>query len=260
MTPTESRHQARGSARIQLWPGGSAWVGQAEGATDVHSHHAIQIALAPGGGRMRFRPPDGDWQAYAAVVIAAHQEHAFDALGDRVAFLFVEPETREGRAIRARFPAGISALDEDLLAQTPTLVAACGENGHAIADAELVAAARALIAALAACATPVALPDARIARAIALLRAGLQQPVSLDGIAAAVHLSPERFRRLFLQETGSRFRPYVLWLRLEVAIAAYAGGQSLTDAASAAGFADSAHFARTFRRMFGIAATSLRPE
>jgi AraC-like DNA-binding protein len=33
---------------------------------------------------------------------------------------------------------------------------------------------------------------------------------------------------------------------------------SLTDAAQSAGFADSAHLSRTFRRMFGIAADSLR--
>ncbi|KAI3602682.1 hypothetical protein D8I24_3233 (plasmid) [Cupriavidus necator H850] len=47
-------------------------------------------------------------------------------------------------------------------------------------------------------------------------------------IAAAVHLSPERFRHLFLEETGIRFRPYVLWLRMEVAIASYAAGNNLT--------------------------------
>ncbi|TFV92899.1 helix-turn-helix domain-containing protein, partial [Oxalobacteraceae bacterium OM1] len=67
-------------------------------------------------------------------------------------------------------------------------------------------------------------------------------------------LSPERFRHLFLEETGIRFRPYVLWLRLETAVASYAAGSSLTEASHAAGFADSAHFSRTFKRMFGIQA------
>jgi len=38
---------------------------------------------------------------------------------------------------------------------------------------------------------------------------------------------------------------------------AFASGASLTDAALGAGFADSAHFSRTFRRMFGTAAAAL---
>jgi AraC-like DNA-binding protein len=38
----------------------------------------------------------------------------------------------------------------------------------------------------------------------------------------------------------------------------YAAGASLTEAAHEAGFADSAHFSRTFRRTFGLPAASLR--
>jgi len=49
-----------------------------------------------------------------------------------------------------------------------------------------------------------------------------------------------------------------LWLRLMRAVERFAAGASLTDAAHEAGFADSAHLSRTFRRMFGIAAGSLR--
>jgi len=42
------------------------------------------------------------------------------------------------------------------------------------------------------------------------------------------------------------------------AVEIFAGGGSLTEAAHRAGFSDSAHLSRTFRRMFGIAAVSLR--
>jgi len=80
----------------------------------------------------------------------------------------------------------------------------------------------------------------------------------MSEIAEAVHLSAERFRHLFLQETGIRFRPYVLWLRLELAVAAYAAGHNLTEASHAGGFADSAHFSRTFRRMFGVPAVGVQ--
>lgn len=42
------------------------------------------------------------------------------------------------------------------------------------------------------------------------------------------------------------------WLRLQHALAAVQAGASLTAAAHAAGFADSAHLTRSCRAMFGI--------
>jgi AraC family transcriptional regulator len=95
---------------------------------------------------------------------------------------------------------------------------------------------------------------------VELIRGRLDEPIRLAEIADAVFLSPDRFRHLFIEETGIRFRPYVLWLRIELALAAYAAGKSLTEASHAGGFADSAHFSRTFRRMFGIAPASLQRE
>ncbi|MCC7134500.1 MAG: helix-turn-helix domain-containing protein, partial [Gemmatimonadales bacterium] len=65
---------------------------------------------------------------------------------------------------------------------------------------------------------------------------------------------------LFVQEVGLAFRPYVLWLRLNRAVEAFAAGEALTAAAYQAGFSDSAHLSRTFRRMYGIAAASLQLE
>ncbi|MEO8445525.1 MAG: AraC family transcriptional regulator, partial [Gammaproteobacteria bacterium] len=99
--------------------------------------------------------------------------------------------------------------------------------------------------------------DGRIERAVALIRERLAETVQLGQVAAAVHLSPERFRHLFVEQTGVRFRAYILWLRLESALGAYVAGKSLTEAAYAGGFADSAHLSRTFKKMFGIAAASV---
>jgi AraC-like DNA-binding protein len=93
-----------------------------------------------------------------------------------------------------------------------------------------------------------------------MLREQLADSIPLQRIASAVHLSPDRFRHLFVAETGVTFRAYLLWLRLERSLTAYIAGESLTDAALTGGFADSAHFSRTFRKMFGIAPASVRPE
>jgi AraC family transcriptional regulator len=72
-------------------------------------------------------------------------------------------------------------------------------------------------------------------------------------------LSPGRFRHLFVAETGTSFRAYVLWMRLNVAIQFAMAGESWTAAAHVAGFADSAHLTRTFKRMFGMNPAALVP-
>ena len=52
--------------------------------------------------------------------------------------------------------------------------------------------------------------DPHVGRAIEWLRARLDSTVSLQQVAAAVHLSPSRFRHLFVAQTGMAFRAYVL--------------------------------------------------
>ena len=89
------------------------------------------------------------------------------------------------------------------------------------------------------------------------MRARLDAGVTLKEAAAAVHLSPGRFRHLFVAQTGATFRAYVLWARVEFAVAAAMAGRSWTAAAQEAGFADSAHLSRTCRRMFGLAPATL---
>lgn len=86
----------------------------------------------------------------------------------------------------------------------------------------------------------------------------LDAPLSLPEAASAACLSPSRARHLFVAQTGLPFRAYVLWLRIQRAVQLYAAGASLTDAAHEAGFADSAHLSRTFRRTFGLPAAALQ--
>ena len=104
---------------------------------------------------------------------------------------------------------------------------------------------------------PKGTPDRRVLRAIRMLSDRIDDPPTLGEAAAAVGLSPGRFQHLFVAETGLPYRGYALWLRLGRAVDVFAAGGSLTDAAHDAGFADSAHLSRTFRRMFGLAPSSL---
>ncbi|QEZ46665.1 helix-turn-helix transcriptional regulator [Cupriavidus oxalaticus] len=246
-----------GTGRIVLWRGGSIWIGHAEEQTGFHAHHAIQVTLALSGGPVRVQSPGEDWAAYQAAIIAANHPHAFEARGALIALIFTEPESHEGRMLRERFRAGVASLTPGAFATEAAALAAAYHSDAP--DKDLILRARAVTARLTlAQPSPPKVLDKRIEHAIEVLRERIGETVTMTEIAEAVHLSPERFRHLFLKETGIRFRPYVLWLRLELSLASYAAGHNLTEASCAGGFADSAHFSRTFKRMFGVLAVGVR--
>lgn len=250
------------SGRVYFWQSGSLWIGRGRGRSDWHDHHAHQLALALEG-EFRFRTDrQGPWTEYRAAIVPSHRPHEFELDGTAVAHLFVEPESTEGRALSRRYASlGVSALP-------PTAARKCADMLFAAlqvnADSEAMkATGRAAVATLAgidAATTARQEGDARVGRALDYIKARVRTPVSLSDAATAAALSPSRFRHLFIQETGTTFRAYLLWLRINVAIEAAMAGASWTEAAHDAGFADSSHLARTHKRMFGIEPTAIRHE
>ena len=247
-----------GIGRIYMWNGGSLLIGQSTGATAVHAHHAVQIALTTGRA-LHFRSEKGDWNEYRGVVITPDYPHAFDGLHEVVAHVFVEPESRDGRALLERLGASgiVSASDSDIEASVPLLF----DPWSRTRDAQtMIPAGQRVIRHFAGGVEPASLIDDRVARAVAYLKQNLGRTISLDEVADAVNLSPGRFRHLFVEETGMALRPYILWLRFQRAWELISAGQNLTSAAHGAGFADSAHLSRTSRRMFGIPPVALQLE
>jgi AraC family transcriptional regulator len=245
-----------GIGRVLLWSGGSLWIGRDAGLVLAHAHHAIQISLALTG-RLRLRS-DGNsgWCEYTGAIVLPHQRHQFDGAGESVAQIFVEPETAQGRALLQRYAA---APIHSLPGETIEALAAPLRDAFVVRAGNdvLIAASQRLVALL--CASePAALSvDPRISRAIECLRSRLGGPITLGEAAAVAHLSPSRFRHLFVEQTGMSLRTYLLWARVEAAVGAAMGGLSWTDAAHDWGFTDSAHLSRTCRRMFGLAPSML---
>jgi AraC family transcriptional regulator len=247
-----------GTGHFVSWDGGCILIGRATAVTPMHSHYATQIAfgIEPG---IRFRPSDQEeWTEYGGAIIPSRQPHTMDA--SRVpanAVIFVEPETRAGRALSELYlRGGIAALPDDTLAGVvPALFDAWKErrSTSAVADA-----AHRVVQALTGGVQPAVVSDERILRAISYIKSHLDAPLTLEEVAGEAFLSPSRFRHLFVEETGMGLRPYILWRRFLSVWDRLMAGDSLSSAAHHAGFADAAHLTRTSRRMFGFPPSALQ--
>jgi AraC family transcriptional regulator len=252
-----------GIGRIVMWQGGCLWIGRDAGRALPHAHHSIQISVAldePDGTFLFRGASSGEWQRFEAAIVLPHHPHEFDGCDGSVAHVFVEPETERGRALLSRLNgAGIAGLAADDVRRGAAELRR-GWRAKTADDRVLLAASDRLIDEL--CgpidARPATTP--RIAAAVAFISSRIATDVSLADVAAAVHLSPSRLRHLFVEEVGTTFRGYVLWRRILHAAAAMMDGRSWTEAAHDAGFADSAHLSRTFRRMFGVSPRTLIKE
>jgi AraC family transcriptional regulator len=247
-----------GTGHFVSWDGGSLMVGRAKGIVPIHAHYAIQIAFGSQPG-IRFRSSEREnWTEYGGAIIPSRQPHTMDATV--VPFnvvMFIEPETREGRALSEIYLRdGIAPLPDDKLADVvPQLFAAWQEQRTAGAVTE---AARRVVYALTGGVEPAVVSDQRILRAISYIKSHLDSELTLEEVAGEAYLSPSRFRHLFVEETGMALRPYILWRRFVRVWELLTDGASLSTAAHRAGFADAAHLSRTSRRMFGFPPSALQ--
>lgn len=127
-------------------------------------------------------------------------------------------------------------------------------DGHAIDLLTAIWSAAGGVAPLA-----VGAPDA-VARAQDYLREHLAEPVRLDEVAAAVHLSPFHLHRRFRERTGTTMHRYLMGLRVgEAARLLAATDLPVAVVAARTGFASASHLARLTRQRLGATPSELRP-
>lgn len=98
--------------------------------------------------------------------------------------------------------------------------------------------------------------DRRIHQVLDRIRNSLPDEPDVEELAAAVGLSRSRLLHLFKEQLGLPMGQYLLWRRLFEAARLWDEGQSMTDAAHAAGFYDQSHYTRTMRKMLDITPSS----
>lgn len=256
-SPATSKQASPGwSPRAYFWDGGFLGIGRptARAMVPPHSHHSFQVTISLEES-VALSEGDERWTEVGGAVIMADQTHAFDPREQLVAMIFVDPETREGIWLRRSLRETINAVERERLAPAVAALRAFWDRPlDAPETAEMV---NGIVRGLCDGPPPIRKLDDRIARALAIVRQMEAPKIRLEEVADAVFLSPSRFQHLFSEEVGLPFRRYVLWRKLARSLVEVGRGSTLSAAAHASGFSDSAHLTRTFYQMFGIPPTAM---
>ena len=183
-------------------------------------------------------------------MVEAEVAHQFDGADGLCAMLYLEPDLSSERTDSENSGSTISAVQDIRLEAFRAEMTTVSAEGFA---PDAVRGLHRRMRAIAGWERPEkGTVDSHIEHLLQLMRDSPAQPWSLEDTAVALQLSTSRVRHLFVAETGTTLRRYRRWIRLEAALRVLVGRESLTTAAHAAGFADSAHLSRAFREMFGL--------
>ena len=224
-------------AALFVWGPGSV--------SSSHSHHSIQLILALHGG-LRARPRRGiPWRHCSGVFVPPGATHEVDARGVAVLIGFMDAESELALPLVHRFGSKLAAVPYAVVARwrhalgAPQPLDARRVEGWVRSELLNESRPRRI--------------HPRVRRVLRYLRQGgiERGRATLPRLAAVAQLSPSRLMHVFTESLGIPLRPYLLWLRVQVAAGALVSGQTVTEAAHLAGFADAAHLTRTFRRTLG---------
>lgn len=210
---------------------------------------------APSGLKVRFGR-HGVATECAGALIPSKAPHTIDVDDcEWTAVLFVEPETTEGRALTALLAGQARHLAPEAVQAPAARLERAWRIDRDLAQVQDACQQFVRELAQASSREPA---DPRVLAAIRYIQDRVDQPIRLEEVAALANLSPGRFRHLFVAETGMPLRTYLLWRRLLHVWTLLMQGETLSQAAHASGFADSAHLSRTARTMFGLPPSSLQ--
>ncbi|MBZ2190010.1 AraC family transcriptional regulator [Alcanivorax sp. JB21] len=223
--------------------------------TDCHAHHAAQLGvglMAP----VRVRRGQAAWQQASGFYVPPDVVHQFDGAGTPCVMLYLDPESVDcQRACQRWGEQGVRTLDNgpNIPESWKALILGGAEVSESLAE-ELVAyllephePEEADLNA-----SQPRQVDPRLRHILVWLDSHLAEAVRLRDAAAAGGVSESWLSHQFSRTFGLPLRRYVLWRRLRRATELALAGLSLTEAAHAAGFSDSAHLTRTFRENFGV--------
>lgn len=227
---------------IYVGPRGGVFRGD-PGDNAFHAHGAHQVAVG-------LEAPvtvhcDARSVQSRAVFVAATCAHRID--GGTMLSVYADVSSSLGVGMRAA--AGGRAPVSSLSDRIGGRLAMVGSKAHELSS-EVVAEIGAVFGSL----TAYEQPDPALVRITRVLTDAIRrgETPSRAELAALAGLSEGRFSHWFRERTGMPMQTYRKWQRLTLAVEHILDGEPMVAAAHHAGFADQAHFVRTFRGMFGI--------
>ena len=211
---------------------------------ELHKHHALQLVASSTPFRLSIG--QGEVREERFVLIDSNVPHKVQGDSPHQFLVLIDRESVLSDALRASLPPGIGFVSFQPVDDLPVPPETCGD-----ARRESDRLARSVVQPMGVLISDQSL-DHRIQAACRFITEQEDFKTSLGAVAAHIGLSEGRTTHLFKEQIGVPIRRFVMWLRIRRAIAEAAATGSLTDASHSAGFADQAHFTRTFRDMFGL--------
>ncbi len=243
------------SYQVFLWPGRGLVLSSAIVATP-HRHEAVQLTLGLDGPFL-FRRHGGPWQSAEAALLAPGVVHELDGQGRTQANLYVEPKSKLGIALAAKWahPGTSGLLPANAFGTLRRdLRALARRQGSAEEAWALYAEATQRLLGPEGTHAPV---DERVVRALQIFDSLEKKRMSARELAHRVFLSESRLSHLFSEQLGLPIKRYLLWLKVVVACGRVRSKDNVTQAARAAGFTDSAHLTHALRRLIGVSPRAL---
>jgi AraC-like DNA-binding protein len=217
--------------------------------TAAHRHHCVQLLMTLRGSLLVRGGRKAAWTRCNAVWVRPDAAHEVDARGSSLLIGFINAESDMGAALSERMDGDMACVPARQVSRWRAVLGATPDEARAH---------RWLTEFL-----PQPTHAVAIHPGVGRVLSHLQEPraafddLSLKRLAGIAGLSPSRFMHAFTESVGVPVRPYILWLRLQRAACDLMYGANVTNAAYRAGFSDSAHLTRTFRRMLGATPSDL---
>jgi AraC-like DNA-binding protein len=216
---------------------GVAGFSQQDYYTEPHAHFFIEMAFSLSGsltiGTNNYKYPN-----IQAAIIGSNVQHTFSCLGAECQLYFIDPTADIGEQVSKDYLAGneeIVVLDtisaEKLYDREGNFIALDGQHSYLHKQNR----------------------DERMQKCLDCIEANIaSEGINISMLSERLFLSESRLAHLFKEQIGISIHQYILWKKIEVAVKRSQEGYSLTDCAHYAGFIDSSHLNKTFKRMFGV--------